>query len=686
MPTVRSYQRQVGLAPLPGARLTAAETPESEGAGVALAKGKLDVATAQGAEVKALGQAQTFGAIAGVAGKVANIGASVYADIVAKARKEANETALLGAKNQLDAWKSAALYDEQKGALRVKGADALGLHEKVMSAFNQTADAIGGKLTPEQRPYFENLRSQEWSRIDLEVQQHAERETELVKTGEVATFQTNRVIEAVHYAANPKVFRASLDAGLASVDANASLFRMGPEQVAARKLEMTTAAHIGAIHNLVAQDQDSLAATWFTAAKDEIAPDKWDELQTKITEATTTQTAQRESDRIIASDLDIDGQRAEAKKLDGKVRDMTLQYVEHDWNVKKTKEHDQAAAQSLDAYNALEASGWNLRVAHHLPYWTQLDPGVRNMLEEKAARKAKGETTQTDRRTYDALMNLADNNPDGFIREDLLKYRLDETDYKHLASIRSSIKAGNRQAADKELTPFLTRQEVVDATLRQFGVNPKAKEDTPEAKAIAQLHLMVDRRVSAMQTPAVDKATGAALPGKKASNQDIQSIVDNILSQKATVPGSWWGIFGSATRPLLDVSIGDITPDEKKALSDALVARGKRPSDAAILDFYKEFKQRHPNEPIVAAPLPKVPAPKAAPAPTTTQAPGGGAIDWLKGTAKDAAGAVVGAGQAAWEGIDAGDRVAAAAVKKNAERKAAEDKKKAEAKKSGGKQ
>ncbi len=48
MPTVRRIDRQVSIAAIPGARKTAAATAESEGAGLALAQGRLEATKAEG--------------------------------------------------------------------------------------------------------------------------------------------------------------------------------------------------------------------------------------------------------------------------------------------------------------------------------------------------------------------------------------------------------------------------------------------------------------------------------------------------------------------------------------------------------------------------------------------------------------------------------------------------------------
>jgi len=107
MPTVPLYGgRKVDPSLLPGARLEAHETAESEGAGY-------DLAVARGDQEKAA-----------VFGEAVQIGSGVVGELQREAKLKEDQSIqveTLDAHSQLSGWKTDALYDPQKGALGVKG-------------------------------------------------------------------------------------------------------------------------------------------------------------------------------------------------------------------------------------------------------------------------------------------------------------------------------------------------------------------------------------------------------------------------------------------------------------------------------------------------------------------------------------------------------------------------------------
>ncbi len=130
MPTVRRLERQVTTTALPGVRKTAAATAESEGAGLARARGQLEATKAEGAAARA-------GAMANFADRVTQITGGLYAEMQESERRAADETALLEASNKLADFRNVRLFNPETGAFTRKGKDAMPLPEEVLGAIRE---------------------------------------------------------------------------------------------------------------------------------------------------------------------------------------------------------------------------------------------------------------------------------------------------------------------------------------------------------------------------------------------------------------------------------------------------------------------------------------------------------------------------------------------------------------------
>jgi len=223
--------------------------------------------------------------------------------------------------------------------------------------------------------------------------------------------------------------------------------------------------------------------------------------------------------------------------------------------------------------------------------WAGFDGSTRSAMIHYAKLRAAGTPIKTDDSTYYRLLKTSADDPAAFSETNMLQYRpyLSDSDWQQMVNLQGAIRKGDREAAGKVQDPFLSRSQLLEETLTLHGINPDAKPETPEGKAIAQLRRMVDRRVEVLQGG-----------GKKATNQDIQAEIDGLLSQSVEVSGSWWNVWpggkpgpwGTAQKRLLDLTISDIPARDRSQLEDALKSRNRPVSDAAILDLYLETQVR----------------------------------------------------------------------------------------------
>jgi hypothetical protein len=272
-------QRRVAPTPLPGVRVTATETPESEGAGVSIARARKD---------------QT---ISGVFAQ----GAQDATQMIRAEQDNANETALLKASNQLAAWKNTTLYDPQTGALTKKGEDAMPLPEQVSDSFNKQADTIAAGLgNNTQKAAFARMRAQEFQSVDLEVRRHVFGEMQEFKATELKSAIDNGTNEAIRNANDPTLVGNSLAKVESQMRTNLPKLGVGPQQLDEQVRDVRSGVHVGVINQLLSQGDDVKAGQYFDEVKDQINGDALDGVTKAVDEGSLRGNAQRATDAIMS--------------------------------------------------------------------------------------------------------------------------------------------------------------------------------------------------------------------------------------------------------------------------------------------------------------------------------------------------------------------------------------------------
>lgn len=576
VPTVNTYgARKIDTAKLPRARLTAAETPTSQGAELAQeqAQGRARVA-------------DTFGALGAAA---IRMGAQTYARMQQQARDEADQTAFQKASNRLSEWKTKTLYGDQ-GAFTKMGEAAFTVPEQVRTDFDKVSGQIAQDLkTPRQRDAFEKLRSNEWQRTNLEVFRHVDQQRQEFRAGEYKGFLTNQVNDAIRSAEDPAAVGVSLGKISAAIDATAPSLGYGQDAITAQKAAAASDVHVGVIHQLLALGQDGKAKIYFEAHKSAIAGDALDQVTSAVDVGSLRGASQQKADAILASRGTLDEQLAKAKDLEPKLRDAVEQRLEHA-NVVKDKQKQDALEQSQRAsYDILDRTGDVTQIPPAT--WSSYTGVTRSAMQSYARQRAEGIPVKTDLPTYYALMQQAADEPSSFIGQNLLNYKhkLDDTEFKQLSNLQLAIKNGNRSASEKDLGGFRTKSEIVDDTLAQYGIQTLPSKQTEKEKtAVAQLRRMLDQRVDVVQQS-----------GKKVTNVEIQQALDDLLAAKHTTPGSWWALvrpfrydLGDRSMRVVDLTPADIPESERPLIEDALRRRGQAVTDQTVLDLYIEAQLR----------------------------------------------------------------------------------------------
>lgn len=565
MPTVALYGGQkIDEAPLPGARLTAAKTPLSEGAGIAEAQ---------------IGQAESIGRIGAMA---EHLGTTEYGRIQEEERNHAADLEVIEAQNKLSTFKNHLTFDHETGFLNVKGKDAQGLPESVSAQYlKASSDIAGGLSSNRAREKFALIQAREGQELDLTVQRHVYEQRAVYEKETLSSLVENKRNDAIMNAADPHAVGQAISD---TVDAIHLQRGIPPEQMQHEILSATSALHKGVVEALVAQQQPAKAQAYFDAAKEHGQVDGADliHLEQVLERGHTVVDAQKLSDAVQAEGGGQQTLQQMIEKVkarsEGKTRDEAIAYLKEDHAVAAKAADDADKALLNQAYATVNQTGstraidtaTQVKLAVHMPG-----------LEAFAREKQKGVPTDTNWPVYYAHMQQAANEPEKFATQNLLsdKYRLGDAEFKQLTEIQGAIVKGDRAAAGAAgLDGFRTNEQLLTDSLHQYGFPLKPAEMTqPQVEAVAELRRRMDR----------DMAAQEQLTGKKPTMIDKQQALDHILSQSKTVPGSWWALVGMAPH-LSDQTtrVVDIPMADRQQIETSLRAKGKPITDALVLQVY----------------------------------------------------------------------------------------------------
>lgn len=589
MPTVPRLRPQVDLQPLPGVRKQAAETFESLGGRAALAQG--DAAATVGEGMARLGAQAT----------------NVFAELAAKAKAQADETAVNAAANQLSSWVDDYGYKGAAPFFGTKGAAAMQAGDKALPDFDQAADAIAGGLkNDDQRRAFAVFADRKRGAWNDDINKHLFAEGQQMFVDSANARIKNAQDDAIRHATSEPEFRANMADMEQTIRSVGDKLGWKPEELDLNLRNARTVAHVGAIDALSAQGRYGDAKAWLDKYAGEMdaktVDAKREQLaqETKVADETTE--AQRVRDEALAAHPgDLDAQRAYVKDhLKGTVQNAALSMVEHE-SVVSDALADQKRADLYEQGFAIIDRGRGFG-AIPATILAGLKPTQIAKLREYATAKDKPEgaaMTTAGHAEYLRLMELAATNPAKFLemsRADVVGLRgvLDSTHYEHVVAMRTGLlgKAAEAQATRADLARFTTVEDVYKTVLRSAGFLPgeitmsdSADKENPErVKTVGRIRLLM-----AYEEQAYNKEHGTKMPVEEFRKslmravQGLQNSTGGDLSlgpmyyiSEAVSPGSGVNWLNRAPlRKMQDMTPADIPPADIPKLDQWLYKIGE---------------------------------------------------------------------------------------------------------------
>jgi hypothetical protein len=571
MPTVRTLTPQVSPTPLPAVRRTAASTPAAEGAPLQEAR------------------ARKFDALAGLGGAVAQPALDTLGRMATQARQEqerqireakqqADELAVLAADNQMAAWERDRIFDPQKGALTIKGKDAIGLPEQIDTEYDKTANDVAATLsTPAQQVAFARIRNDRQQRVALTIRRHVDDQIQRYTAEEFKAKVDNVVDEAQRHALDPDMVKETLNSGEATIKTFAPQLGFGPEAVKDQVRALRSTVHEGVIRSMLSQGQTTAARVYFEGTQGEIAADRLDDVRNALKTGSTKATAQKEADRIQREGGTLTEQRDKAKAIeDPDVRDETLNYLEHEATVRASVQRATDEAQSRAAYDAIDQT----HDVRSIPpaVWANMSGGERSAARSYAKNLAEGVDVTTDLKAYYTLYQTAMDDPATFAKLDLYamaKAKLSKSDFEELTKVQVAIRNKDPKA-DALLDGPSTSTQIFEATAKHAGIDPNSGDSYA-------LRKRWDDSV----------ATEQRVTGKKLGIPEQQKILDRLIMEApGTSPWSYfkpwtWG----STKHGYEVTIDDIPQADRLTIVEILRRNHQPVTETTILDLYLRTKE-----------------------------------------------------------------------------------------------
>lgn len=580
MPTVKQYQRQVEPRPMPDGRQTVpASTPESGGA--------------------AIGEA------------FYRVGSEIFHEEI----RRQDAIAVMEAERKLSQWENSALYDPQRGALTsIRGKESLGIQDVIEKGFTEQATVLRGQLgSQRQRAAFDRAVAVRAHDIRQSVSRHVFQEMRKFDDNETASYIKNARNAAVANYKDTARVMTEIERQEAAVTDYAARNGMGGDYVKDKRAEVRSQTHRDVIERMVANGQDRQAAAYLDAVRGEIAGDDLTNVEKWVEEGSTRGEGQRAADRILGEATTRVEALNKAREIeDPKVRDAAEERVQRYWSIKQQAESEEQEQIMSHIAGGLDRGG---NLSQVLPsMWNKLDAAQRSAMRSYEKQIAAGNKPVTDIQTYYDLVSLASSpeTQEAFIRTNLLAYRhkLDDEDFKHLATVQAALRKGDTKQGDKLLSDARTQNQIVDDALLGLGLDPTPSEKTSESQRekILAFRRAVRQAVAAHQ----------AKTQKEITNDELQTIVDGLVIKGTTEKGILWDtkkhVFELKPGESIAIKAADVPQEERNKIEDALRRAGRAVTDEAIVSLYQARLGRMMRAPD-GVPQPPQPGPSAPPAP-----------------------------------------------------------------------
>ena len=515
-------------------------------------------------------------------------------DIQDKQNKEkaaADKVVADDAVDELVRRKNANAWDQKNGAFNKKGEDAIGVIDTHLPQFDKDVEDIEKNYltSPEQKAYFRQKVRDHRNEFEVQLNKHVANES--YKLDEEKTFSgiANLQDDArLNWQEPNKVDRNINDMRGRLVD-YAQRNGKTKEWAIEQDNKLVSSTHAGVIEQMIDGGNDLNAQGYFNRYKDQIKDaETYDKVSKIVEEGSIRGNSQRYSDRIYSAySNDMESALSEARKIkDPKVQDATIDRIK-DRFVLKDKAEKQAVEQlHMSATDIIDKTG----SIDNIPAkdWAKFSLSERSALKNYAKQRSEtsGIATQWDEYYYLNTLASSTNRDEReqFLNMNLYKeYRgkLSDTEFKEMVHKQDAVKKGDTKVL-KDLDGYRSNSMIVNDTLKAIGIDPNPKKGSKDATRAATFRKMVDDEIIATQEKT----------GKKATNEEVQGIVDRLTTNVVTERGWLFDtkkrLFEVQPNETAQVDVKEIPKEEIAKMEEVLKRKNIPVTNEILVQMYSK--------------------------------------------------------------------------------------------------
>jgi hypothetical protein len=481
--------------------------------------------------------AEAFGA-GRVGAQLKSVGESVNtaAKVYHEEKKSADDLRVKQAYAQALEAKQKLLHDPKEGALSRRGQNALGVLDEYTPKFDERLDEIeDGLSNGEQKSFFKQMRLSMRGEFNDVLHRHSANEYRVVEDETTKATLSATQQDAILNFRVPGKIQQSLTQQEGMIKDLAHRRGLGSEWEQQQLTQVRHETHAGVMKRLLANGEDLSAQSYYQKYKGQFDATKMGEIENALEIGSVRGQSQRIAMNLTAK-YSPETESEALKELDSikdpKVKDATRERVLQRFQDMRNGERH--ASEHL--FNRLATVIESTKSRDNIPpdEWAQLTMSQRSALDSRIKALREGVQPETSWGDYYDLMQKASTGSTRgeFMRINLYEgYRekLDDTRFVELVKLQKDMREGKGDA-DKVLDGYRSNQQIVNDAMTEAGYDVSPKPGTETAAKVNQIRQRVDEEVMRIQKQ----------NGRKATNQEVQDVVNMHLMKGITKKSTFW--------------------------------------------------------------------------------------------------------------------------------------------------
>ncbi len=275
--------------------------------------------------------------------------------------------------------------------------------------------------------------------------------------------------------------------------------------------------HAGVIEQALAAESVDYAKSWYTQNKKAFDAGAKAKIERLIAAGERKTLAQTVSDKFLEQNMtEAEAIKEARKKYSGATEEEVVSQIKMRYGeLEQAREAEQRNAGD-EAWQTFEDTGDINQIP--VTVMDRMDGKEALALKKYAQDKAAGRATQTDMATYQELIFEARENPNAFVKRNILGYadKLSEADRRNFIEWQGKIRSGEK---DTKLATAMTRDQIVKSAISGMGLDPKEVSATSDyGDRVRAAYKRFDEEILDYQ-----RSTG-----KEPDNAKMQEIADRL--------------------------------------------------------------------------------------------------------------------------------------------------------------